>query len=134
MYEIDNDIPQPSKKARKSKVAALPFAQLEPGQSFHVPTDEASHKAEAAKLSAYARLASQRLRARFSLRSVSSDDLRGPGLRIWRLEGNLDTLFAQAAPTFKSEADGDNYDAATFGPVTETLIKPKRVRKAKKEV
>lgn len=138
MYEIDNNIEfVQAKKARHSKVMDLPFAQLQPGQSFHVPTEEASHKAEAAKMSAWLRIAQSKTGAQYRLRSVGIEDPRGPGLRVWRVE-TLDDLFegtdADATNTAEIAADIEPEQNQTEPePEPVVVAKPKRVRKKKSD-
>lgn len=97
--EIDTDIPfSTAKKSRASKILALPFEQLEPGNSFHVATTPDTHKEQAAKLSSWVRLASKRLDKRFTLRSVTAADPRGLGLRVWRMADDLSRLFTENTP------------------------------------
>lgn len=94
MYEIDSNVTfSPSKRSgRKSKINEMPFDRIGVNESFHVASTD---KAQANRLSGYCQIAGKRLNKKFAMRTVSESDPRGPGVRIWRVEGPAEAMAAE---------------------------------------
>lgn len=124
MYEIDSNVTfSPSKRSgRKSKINEMPFDRIQVDESFHVASTD---KAQANRLSGYCQIAGKRLNKKFSMRTVFETDPRGPGVRIWRVEGPAE---AMAAETVAPEPKATKVSAkrAKVAPLVQPLRRHRR--------
>jgi hypothetical protein len=83
VFEIDTDVSIPSIQ-RRSGDTIYPFAQLEIGQSFHIPATESDPEPWKTKGSAVSSATKRMQPKQFAIRHVGADDKRGEGARVWR--------------------------------------------------